>query len=92
MGFNLAIDKGVAHLKAKGDSDLIVSQVMMKFATKNEKLKRYRDLAQSLSNTMPRDNSNKYKKSSPKDVPLSLSLLQLQLRNMSRNEQVCVSK
>jgi hypothetical protein len=41
LGFNLAIDKGVAHLRAKGDSDLIVSQVMMKFSTKNEKLKKY---------------------------------------------------
>jgi hypothetical protein len=41
LGFNLAIDKDVAHLKVKGDSDLIVSQVMMKFATKNEKLKKY---------------------------------------------------
>jgi ribonuclease HI len=49
LGLNLAIDKGVTHLRGKGDSDLIVSQVMMKFATKNEKLKKYRDLAQSLS-------------------------------------------
>jgi ribonuclease HI len=49
LGLNLAIDKGVTHLKAKGDSDLIVSQVMMTFATKNEKLKKYRDMAQSLS-------------------------------------------
>jgi hypothetical protein len=39
LGFNLAIDKGVTYLRAKGDSDLIVSQVLMKFATKNEKLK-----------------------------------------------------
>ena len=37
---------------------------------------------------MPRDNSNKYKKSSPKNVPLSLSLLQLQLWNLLLNEQV----
>ena len=43
---------------------------------------------------MPRDNSNKYRMSSPKDVPLSLSLslLQLQLWNLSLNEQVSVSK
>jgi ribonuclease HI len=49
LGLNLAIDKGVTHLRGKVDSDLIVSQVMMKFATKNENLKKYRDLAQSLS-------------------------------------------
>jgi ribonuclease HI len=49
LGLNLEIDKGVAHLREKGDSDLIVSQVMMKFSTKNEKLKKYQDLAQSLS-------------------------------------------
>jgi ribonuclease HI len=49
LGFNLAIDKGVTYLRVKGDSNLIVSQVLMKFATKNEKLKKYRDLAQSLS-------------------------------------------
>ena len=39
---------------------------------------------------MPRDNSNKYIKSSPKDASLSLSLLQLQLQNLSLNEQVSV--
>jgi hypothetical protein len=49
LGFNLAIDKGVTYLKAKGDSNLIVSQVLMKFSTKNEKLKKYRGLDQSLS-------------------------------------------
>jgi len=43
---------------------------------------------------MPRDNSNKYRKSSPKNAPLSLSLLQLQLRNLFLNEQVsvCISE
>ena len=42
---------------------------------------------------MPRDNSNKYRKSSPKDVSLSLSLLQLQLRNLSLKwTSECVSK
>jgi hypothetical protein len=49
LGLNLAIDKGVTHLKVKGDSDLIVSEVMMRFATKNENLKKYRDMAQFLS-------------------------------------------
>jgi ribonuclease HI len=49
LGLNLAIDKGVTYLRVKGDSDLIVSQVLLKFATKNEKLKKYRDFAQSLS-------------------------------------------
>jgi ribonuclease HI len=49
LGLNLAIDKGVTHLRVKGDSDLIVSQVMMRFATKNEKLKKYGDMAQSIS-------------------------------------------
>jgi ribonuclease HI len=44
LGFNLEIDKGVTYLKAKGDSNLIVSQVLMKFSTKNEKLKKYRGL------------------------------------------------
>jgi hypothetical protein len=49
LGLNLAIDKGVTILEVKGDSDLIVSQVLMRFATKNEKLKKYRDVAQTLS-------------------------------------------
>ena len=49
LGLNLAIDKGVTYLRVKGASDLIVSQVLLKFATKNEKLKKYRDLAQSIS-------------------------------------------
>jgi ribonuclease HI len=49
LGLNLAIDKGITHLKVKVDLDLIVSQVMMRFATKNEKLKKYQDMAQSLS-------------------------------------------
>jgi hypothetical protein len=34
LGLNLAIDKGVTILEVKGDSDLIVSQVLMRFATK----------------------------------------------------------
>jgi ribonuclease HI len=51
LGLNLAIDKGATILEVKGDSDLIVSQVRMRFATKNEKLKKYRDVAQTLSKT-----------------------------------------
>jgi hypothetical protein len=41
LGLNLAIEKGVTILEVKGDSDLIVSQVLMRFSTKNEKLKKY---------------------------------------------------
>jgi ribonuclease HI len=48
-GLNLVIDKGVTILEVKGDSDLIVSQVLMRFSTKNEKLTKYRDVAQTLS-------------------------------------------
>ena len=51
LGLNLAIDKGATILEVKGDSDLIVSQVLMRFATKNEKLKKYRDMAQNISKT-----------------------------------------
>jgi ribonuclease HI len=51
LGLNLTIDKGVTILEVKGDSDLIMSQVLMRFSTKNEKLKRYRDVAQTLSKT-----------------------------------------
>jgi hypothetical protein len=49
LGLNLEIDKGVTILEVKWDSDLIVSQVLMRFSTKNEKLKKYRDVAQTLS-------------------------------------------
>jgi ribonuclease HI len=49
LGLNLAIDKGVTHLRVIGDSDLIVSQVLLDFATKNERLKRYRDFARSIA-------------------------------------------
>jgi ribonuclease HI len=41
LSLNLAIDKGITLLEVKGDSDLIVSQVLMRFSTKNEKLKKY---------------------------------------------------
>jgi ribonuclease HI len=49
IGLNLAIDKGVTHLKVIGDSDLIVSQVLLDFAAKNERLKRYRDFTRSIA-------------------------------------------
>jgi ribonuclease HI len=51
LGLNLAIDKGATILEVKGDLDLIVSQVLMRFATKNERLKKYRDMAQNISKT-----------------------------------------
>jgi ribonuclease HI len=54
LGLNLAIDKGATILEVKGDSDLIVSQVLMRFSTKNEKLKKYRDMAQNISKTFKR--------------------------------------
>jgi ribonuclease HI len=53
-GLNLAIDKGATILEVKGDSDLIVSQVLMRFTIKNEKLKKYRDVAQTLSKSFKR--------------------------------------
>jgi ribonuclease HI len=40
IGVNLAIDRGVTHLRVIGDSDLIVSQVLLNFATKNERQKK----------------------------------------------------
>jgi hypothetical protein len=44
IGINLVIDKGVTHLRVI-DSDLITSQVLLDFATENDKLKRYCDFA-----------------------------------------------
>jgi ribonuclease HI len=49
IGLNLVVDKGVTHLKVICDSDLIASQVLLDFATKNERLKRYRDFARSIA-------------------------------------------
>jgi hypothetical protein len=48
LGLNLAIDKGVTHLIVIGDSDLIVSQVLIEFVAKNEILKRYHDFSRSI--------------------------------------------
>jgi ribonuclease HI len=49
LGLNLAIDKGVTHLRVIGDLDLIVSQVLLDFVAKNEKLKKYHDFARSIA-------------------------------------------
>jgi ribonuclease HI len=49
IGRSLAIGKGITHLRVIGDSDLIVSQVLLNFAAKNERLKRYRDFARSVA-------------------------------------------
>jgi ribonuclease HI len=54
IGLNLAIDKGVTHLKFVGDSDLIVSQVLLDFVAKNERLKRYRDFTRSITKSLKR--------------------------------------
>jgi ribonuclease HI len=43
IGLNLALDRNIRCLKVIGDSDLIVSQVNLKFSMKNERLRRYRD-------------------------------------------------
>jgi ribonuclease HI len=50
IGLNLAIEKGVTHLRVVGDSDLIVSQVLLDFPTKNERLKWYCHFAGSIAN------------------------------------------
>jgi len=49
IGLNLAIDKGVKHLKVIGDSYLIVSQVLLDFVAKNERLKMYCDFGISIA-------------------------------------------
>jgi ribonuclease HI len=52
IGLNLAIDKGVTHMKVIGDSNLIVSQVLLEFTAKNDRLKRYRDSQDPLQNPL----------------------------------------
>jgi ribonuclease HI len=42
IGMELAIEKKVKNLHVRGDSDLIVSQVTHKCATKNPRLKDYK--------------------------------------------------
>jgi hypothetical protein len=42
---NLAIDRGITHLRFIGDSNLIVSKVLLNFASKNERLKKYSDFS-----------------------------------------------
>jgi ribonuclease HI len=49
IGFNLAIDRKIKYLRVIGDSDLVVSQVLLNFSTKNERLKRYQDLARDIA-------------------------------------------
>jgi ribonuclease HI len=49
IGLNLAIDRGITHLRVIGDSYLILSQVLLTFATKNERLKRYQDFTRSIA-------------------------------------------
>jgi ribonuclease HI len=49
LGLNLAINKGVTHIRVIGDSDLTVSQVLLDFVAKNGKLKKYHDFARSIA-------------------------------------------
>jgi ribonuclease HI len=44
IGLDLALDRKIKCLKVIGDFDLIVSQIKKKFTTKNERLRRYRNL------------------------------------------------
>jgi hypothetical protein len=44
IGLYLALDRNIKCLKVIGDFDLVVSQVKRKFATKNERLRIYRNL------------------------------------------------
>jgi hypothetical protein len=44
IGLNLSLDRNIRRLKVIGDYDLIVSQVNLKFSTKNEILRRHKDL------------------------------------------------
>jgi hypothetical protein len=46
IGLKLALDSSIRCLKFIGDYDLIVSQVNLKFGTKNERLRRYKDSVQ----------------------------------------------
>jgi len=44
IGLNLAIDRQIKHIRVIGDSDIVVFQINLKFSTKNERIKKYRDL------------------------------------------------
>ena len=46
IGLDLCLDMKIKFLRVTWDFDLIVSQVNIKFATKNERLRRYRDSMQ----------------------------------------------
>jgi ribonuclease HI len=50
IGLNLAMDRKINYLRVIGDSDLVVSQVLLNFSKNNERLKRYRDLARDTTN------------------------------------------
>jgi ribonuclease HI len=49
IGLNLAINKGVTHFRVIGDPDLIVSQFLLNFVAKNERLKRYGNFVRSIT-------------------------------------------
>jgi ribonuclease HI len=44
IGLNIDLDRSIRCLKVIGDSNVVISQVNLKFAVKNERLRRYRDL------------------------------------------------
>jgi ribonuclease HI len=44
LGVNLVTDMNIKSLHVRGDSNLIISQVNKKFATKNPRLKHYKDV------------------------------------------------
>jgi ribonuclease HI len=65
IGLNLALGRNIKYLKVIGDSDLVVSQVKLKFAAKNERLRKYKDAVRDTIelfdafsiNAIPRENN-----------------------------------
>jgi ribonuclease HI len=47
VGLNLAINRRIRHITVIGDSNLVVSQIILKFSTKNERLRKYIDLVRN---------------------------------------------
>ena len=43
IGFNLALNRNIKFLKVTGDSNMVFSQVKLKFVAKNVRLRKYRD-------------------------------------------------
>jgi ribonuclease HI len=43
IGFNLALNRNIKCLKVTGDSNMVFSQVKLKFVAKNVRLRKYRD-------------------------------------------------